>query len=174
MKTVPPWAVPEQPREVAAAAAPAPTIHLWLGRKAMGGGYQIDDESMIDVIARRDDPDLRAGVLENMNVGWMVLAFACVVGLAGSYFLTEAMFGEASEVVAAVWFGLTFFCLAGNATILYRRYYFIPLARRLAQTNGFSNPQYIDAMRLALPPNSTLVWQAMAGVLAFLMARASI
>ncbi|MEJ7786714.1 MAG: hypothetical protein WKF96_18080 [Solirubrobacteraceae bacterium] len=167
--SVPPWAEEEEPREVAPAAAPAQTIHLALGRRAMGGGYQIGEESMIDVLARRDDPDSRAAVLENMNAAWMVLAFACVVGLAISYFVTEVVFGEARNIVVAVWFGLTFFCLAGNATILYRRYYFIPDARRLAQTKGFSNVQYIGAMRRALPPNSSLVWQAAAGVLAFLI-----
>ncbi|MEJ7786719.1 MAG: hypothetical protein WKF96_18105 [Solirubrobacteraceae bacterium] len=175
MKTMPPWAEDEEPREVAEAAAPAPTIHLWLGRKAMGGGYQIDDESMIDVLARRDDPDLRAGVLENMNAGWYFLGLGCVAGLVIFGLLTEILVGsEARNVVLAAFGGLTFFCLAGNATILYRRYYFIPQARRLAQTNGFSNPHYINAMRHALPPNRTLVWQAVAGVVAFSMFLSSI
>jgi len=170
VKSVPPWAVPEEPREVAPAAAPAPTIHLWLGRRAMGGGYQIGDESMIDVLARRDDPDGRGVVLENMNAGWYFLGLGCVAGLVIFSLLTDFLVGsETRNVVLAVFGGLTFFCLAGNATILYRRYYFIPQARRLAQTNGFSDQQYIDAMRHALPPNRTLVWQAVAGVIAFLM-----
>ncbi len=175
MKTMPPWAEDEEPREVAAAAAPAPTVHLWLGRKAMGGGYQIDDESMIDVLARRDDADSRGVVLENMNAGWYFLGLGVVVALAIFALATNYLVGaEARNVVIAVFAGLAFFCLAGNATILYRRYYFVPQARRLAQTNGFSNSQYIDAMRHALPPNSTLVWQAVAGVAAFLIVLASI
>jgi hypothetical protein len=175
MKSVPPWAEEEEPREVAAAAAPAQTIHLALGRRAMGGGYEIGDESMIDVLARRDDPDSRAVVAENMNAGWYFLGLACVVALAVLSILTDVLFGAAARnVVVAVFAALTFFCLAGNATILWRRYYYIGRARRLAQRYGVTNADYVSAMNRALPRNSSLVWQAIVAVLTFVIVLSSI
>lgn len=174
IRTIPPWAVEEEPPRVASGADPAQTIHLALGRM-VSGRDRIGDELMIDALARRDDPDSRAIVAENMNAGWFVLGFGCALGLAVFSILTDQLFGPATRnVVIAVWAALAFFCIAGNANILWRRYRYVPRARRLAQRHGVTNEHYVNAMRRALPPNSTLVAQAVVAILAFAIVMASI
>ena len=144
------------------------SIHLAvvrLMRPIIGG------QSIVSMIAS-DDPDLRRGALTITNTAWCVLAFAFFVAMVVIGIPVQALAGDrAGKVVVGVLAGASFFCLAGCAHVLRRWYWFLPKARRRLRAGD--RAAYEEAMRRALPRNSSVVLQSFVGILTVLIALSS-
>lgn len=141
---------------------PSHSIHVRVVRLVdpiIGGvGADPDDPNLAD-------PESVAYWGYMINACWGLLAFACilimaVVGTAMKKLVSDG----ATAVVLTVCMGAGFFCLAGCANALWRRYVILPEARRLATCGAPAEAQ--AALRRSLPPNSSVFFQAAVGILA--------
>jgi hypothetical protein len=146
-----------------------PTLHLAvvrLMRPIIGG------DSVPWSIAR-DDPDLRRSALYIINAAWGVFAFAFLVAMLVVGVPVQMLAGDrAGNVVFSILAGASYFCLAGCAHVLRRWYWYLPKARR--QLRAGDRPAYEEAMLHALPRNSSVVSQAIVGILTAIIAFASL
>lgn len=100
-----------------------------------------------------------------INMGWGLLAFGWFIALVLIGVPLQIVFGaRVGNVVVCIVVGASFFCLAGSAEAVWRRYVYVPRARRLANRGRPDASE--DALRRSLPPNTSLVFQAAVGALA--------
>jgi len=101
-----------------------------------------------------------------INVAWVLLGFACFVATATAVAVAVAVLVSdgAGDITFNVGAGAVFFCLAGCANTLYRRYVILPEARRRAQRGEHEASE--GALHRSLPPNSSVFAQAAVGILA--------
>jgi hypothetical protein len=123
--------------------------------------------------ADSDDPivgDVQSSIYWGymINMGWGLLAVGCVVAMgAATIPLQQLVSDGAGNVGICAGSGAGFFCLAGSAEAVWRRYVYVPRARRLA--NSGSPDRASEALRRSLPPNSSVVFQAAVGILAIVI-----
>lgn len=158
-------------------ADPTRTVHFRLACTRLGklsgdGGDRV--EKLVHSVRQDADPELRAHYGLSVGIAWLELTFGCTVALVVTGFAAGWLFGESgADVALAIWMALGFFCFAGAVNALWRYYWFVPQARRRAQHPEVRSELVAIAMRRTLPPDSSLVWQAAVGVLAFMIARVS-
>jgi len=112
-----------------------------------------------------DDPDSLTFWAYMINTAWCVLAFGCVLAMgAVTIPLQQLVSDGAGNVGICAGSDAGFFCLAGSAEAVWRRYLYVPRARRLA-SSGWPD-RSSEALRRSLPPNSSVVFQAAVGILA--------
>jgi hypothetical protein len=101
------------------------------------------------------------------------LAFVFLVAILVVGVPVQALAGDrAGNVVVSIAMGAGFFCLAGCAHVLWRWYWYLPKARRRLRAGD--RPAYEEAMRRALPRNSSVVLQSFVGILTAIIAFASL
>jgi hypothetical protein len=121
----------------------------------------------------RDDPELRRSALYIINAAWGVLAFGFAVAMLVVGNAVQVLGGaRAGNAVWSLMMGACFFCLAGCAHVLRRWYWFLPKARRRLRAGD--RAAYEEAMRRALPRNSSVVLQSGVGILMAVIAFASL
>ena len=117
-----------------------------------------------------DDPEARGLYAITVNSAWALLAFACGVAMLVFGVPVRAVFGaEAGNVVLAACLAAVFFCLAGCANVLWRKYSFVPQAQRLLRLYGAQDERYMASMRRTLPRNTSLIFQAAVGIFTFII-----
>jgi hypothetical protein len=147
-----------------------PTIHLAVVRLMRPIFGDVD---IISWSIARDDPDSRRNALYAINAAWAMLAFAFLVAILVVAIPVQALAGDrAGSVVVSIVMGGGFFCLAGCAHVLRRWYWYLPKARRRLRAGD--RPAYEEAMRRALPRNSSVVLQSVIGILTTIIAFASL
>jgi hypothetical protein len=146
-------------------------MHLAVAR-ALPSSYFGDVDRVVSMVAR-DDPDSRGRALYIVTAGWFMfaLAFLAVGGIMG--FLVRAVAGDvAGKVVFSVMEGAACFCLAGCVHVVRRWYWYLPKAR--TRLRGGDRPAYEEYMRLALPRDSSAVFQSAIGILVAVIVFASV
>ena len=156
---------------------PRRTIHFVLGRalaRRMGGDTPVGDDdgdSMLAWSASRDDPDSRRSYGVRVSGPWIYLGFAFVVAMAVVGVPVRALAGEAAgNVVLTACLAASLFCCAGAANVLWRRYYYVPVAERLARKGQTHSAAYAAAMRRTLPRNTSLIFQTAVAILTLILA----
>jgi hypothetical protein len=120
------------------------------------------------------DPDLRASYMNAVNAAWGLAAFGCLVAMIVVGIPMGLLFGNAvGDVVVDVFTAASAFCLAGCVSVLWRRLWYIPQARRRARNDGVDSERYAVSMRRALPRNNSLIFQTTVAIAAFLLALSS-
>jgi len=156
---------------------PTRTVHFRLARTRLGAlsGDGADRVKQLEHSVRQDtDPELRARYALAVVISWMRLAYWCAVALVVTGFLIRSRLGQSTaDLVLAIWAVPAFFFLAGGFNALWRYYYFVGQARRRARRVGVGSEPFAIAMRRTLPRDSSLIWQAATGALAFVIALAS-
>lgn len=132
---------------------PSHSIHVAVVRLVdpiIGGvGGNPDDPDLAD-------PDSVAYWGYMINACWSLLAFACIVAMAVVAVSLQLLVSDgAAEVALCSFVFACFFCLAGWANGLWRRYVILPEARRQAQGGERTASQ--ASLRRSLPPNSSVV-----------------
>jgi hypothetical protein len=158
---------------------PRRTIHFaigravakWRGLDTPGPG---EGDSAVAWTASQDEPELRSAYALTVTLAWWVGAFA-FIALAGIGSVSaRALFGDATaKIVAEACFGGGMLCCAGMANVLWRMYYFVPKAKRLVRRGETDTDEYARIMRATLPRNSSLIFQSVVAVVAFLLALSS-
>jgi hypothetical protein len=149
---------------------PTPTIHLAVVRLMRPIFGDVD---VIHSMIARDDPDLRRAALTVINGAWCVLAFVFLVAMLVVAIPVQMLAGDrAGNVVVSIVMGAGFFCLAGCGHVVRRWYWYLPKARRRIRAGD--RPAYEEAMRRALPRNSSVVLQSVVGILTAVIAFASL
>jgi hypothetical protein len=155
---------------------PRSTIHFAIGRAiARWRGFDqpfvgVDGDSVLAWSASLDDPDSRRSYAYQVIFAWLVLAIAfglamAVVGVP----IKELLSDSAGNVVIEALGAAGFFCCAGSVNVMWRMYYFIPVAERLARQGETSGAAYAAAMRRTLPRNSSLLFQTAVGIGSFIL-----
>jgi hypothetical protein len=122
----------------------------------------------------QDDLDSRAHCWDIINAAWCLLAFVCGVAMVALGIPLQILFGAGvGNVIICAGLGATFFCLAGCANALWRRYWFVPQAQRRART-GAVRRDYEASWRRTLPRNNSVVFQATIAILAVVIAASSL
>jgi hypothetical protein len=159
---------------------PRRTIHFAIGRvvaKWRGLDTPVvgdEGDSRTAWLASQDDPELRSTYLLTVTFAWWVSGFAFIVLSGIGSVSARALFGDATaKVVAEACFGAGMFCVAGMANALWRMGYFVPKAKRLVRRGETDTEEYARVMRATLPRNSSLIFQSVVGIAAFLLALAS-
>ncbi len=159
-------------------ADPTGTIHFkiasvldkWLarGEEPLAAGFP---QPSLEWNVTADDPEARGLYAITVNSAWALLAFACGIAMLVFGVSVRAVFGaEAGNVVLDACLGAVFFCLAGCANVLWRKYSFVPQAQRLLRLYGAQDERYLVSMRRTLPRNTSLIFQAAVGIFTFVVA----
>jgi hypothetical protein len=156
---------------------PTRTIHFVVGR-AMARRLNVDrglsddpGDSLLAWNMRQDDPDLRREIAFMINAGWGFLGVAFVVAMAAVGAPIKILAGDAAgDAVLTACLVAGMFCMAGSANVLWRTYYYVPKAKRLAHAGENEAEAYAAAMRRTLPRNTSLVFQTAAAVLTLILA----
>jgi hypothetical protein len=155
---------------------PRSTIHFAIGRAvARRRGLDqpflgVDGDSVLAWSASLDDPDSRRTYAYQTSFAWLILAIAfdlaaAVVGVP----IKELLSDSAGNVIIEAFGAASFFCCAGGANVLWRMYYFVPIAERLARRGETDSEAYAAAMRGTLPRNSSLLFQTAVGIGSFIL-----
>ena len=122
----------------------------------------------------KDDLDSRAHCWDIINAAWCLLAFACGIAMVAIGIPVQILFGSAvGNIIICAGMGATFFCIAGCANALWRRYWFVPLARRRARA-GAVRRAYEASWRRTVPRNNSVVFQAAVAILAVVIAASNL
>jgi hypothetical protein len=159
---------------------PRRTIHFVIAHAVASrrGGDKpfvgVDGDSMLAWSASEDDPDLRRSYAYQVSFGWVILAFAFGLAMLVVGVPVTVVVGDApGNLVVEICLAACLFCCAGSANVLWRMYYFVPQAKRLARRGETDSEAYAAAMRRTLPRNSSLVFQGAVGILTFISTVAS-
>ena len=116
------------------------------------------------------DPEDRVFLVWSVVVAWLIVALGCGALMIALAFVGHLVAGESgNHVGTAVGLGLGFFCVAGAAYAWYRML-FARAARHRARRVGMDDQRYRKLARLATLHNTSLVGQAVLGVLALSLA----
>ena len=160
------------------AGDPTRSVHFVIGNRLdaamrtsdpeLSSSYR--DPPLSHYVAEGSGPDDR-GYYEWMVVsGWYALAFASLVGAFVCGFPVNLLFGERTgQIVAFAFIALGFFCLAGGTNALWRRFWYVPQARRRLRREGAQSARYQRSSRRTLVPNTSLIFQGAVWILAFII-----
>jgi hypothetical protein len=150
---------------------PTRSIHVAVSRwmsPFLGGG------DILPWSVTQDDLDSRAHSWDIINAAWCLLAFACGVAMVAVGIPLQILFGPGvGNVIICTGLGATFFCIAGCANALRRRYWFVPQARRRVRT-GAPHRDYEASWRRTMPRNNSVVFQAAVAILAVVIAASNL
>jgi hypothetical protein len=155
---------------------PRNTVHFAIGRAVARrrGSDQpfvgVDGDSVLAWSASGDDPDLRRSYAYQVILAWLILALPfglamLVVGVTVRELFTDS----AGNIVINAFLAAGLFCCAGSVNVMWRMYYFVPKAKRLARRGKTDSEAYAAAMRGTLPRNSSLIFQAAVAIVAFIL-----
>ena len=156
---------------------PRRTIHFVIGRvvaRRMGGDTPVGDDdgdSLLAWSATQDDPECRVAYAYQVSFAWLLLAFAFIVAMAVVGVPVRMLAGEAAgNAVLTACLTATMFCMAGCANVLWRMYYYVPVAKRLARRGQTNTAAYAAAMQRTLPRNTSLIFQTAIAILTLILA----
>jgi len=155
---------------------PRRTIHFVLGRvvaRRMGGDTPVGDDdgdSLLAWSASRDDPDSRRSYAVQVSGAWVFLGFAFVVAMVLSVPIKSLAGDVTGNGFLTACLTATMFCIAGCANVLWRMYYYVPVAKRLARRGQTHSEAYAAAMRRTLPRNTSLIFQTAIAILTVILA----
>lgn len=119
------------------------------------------------------DPESMAFWGYMINTSWGLLGFGCLLVMAAVGTAMKKLVSDGATTVAlSVCLGALMFCLAGCANALWRTYVILPEARRMARQGAHQDSQ--ATLRTALPPKSSLIAQAVVGILAAVITAVSL
>lgn len=134
-----------------------------------------DYPAFAEYVADGSDPEDRDYFAVAVVAAWVTLGFmAAVAGVALGY-VTMLLFGdEAGKVTGFVLIGAALACCAGAANALWRKYWYVPQARRRLRKYGADDERYRRSLRRTLPPNSSLLFQGAVWILTLVIAAPTI
>lgn len=140
----------------------------WLGGDTPARPDLLGDSILAWTITADDStPEGRDRYAVIVNAAWFILGFGFAVAFFGLGYVAHLTIGETAArafTIPAVGFG--FFCFAGGANVLWRKYYYVNQAKRRARAFGEHSEPYRTSLRRALPRNSSLVMQTLAAICA--------
>ena len=158
------------------AGDPTRTIHFVVGRALarrlhMDEPWDYDDgDSLLAWNLKQNDPDMRRQIAFLINGAWVVLAVGFVVAMVLSVPIKSLAGDATGNAFLTGCLVTSMFCLAGSANVLWRTYYYVPKAKRLAHAGENEAEAYAAAMRRTLPRNTSLVFQTAAAILTLILA----
>jgi hypothetical protein len=149
---------------------PSHSIHVavvrFVARFVGGVGADVDDPIAGDAESSAD-----WGYM--IDLSWTLLGFGWILVLVVIGVPLQLLFGHGvGNIVLCIVMGAGFFCVAGSAAAIWRRYVYVPRARRLANSGWPDRSE--EALRRSLPPNSSVVFQAAVGILAVVITAANL
>jgi hypothetical protein len=158
------------------AGVPTRTIHFVVGR-ALARRLHIDEpwdyddgDSLLAWNLKQDDPDMRRQIAFLINGARVVLAVGFVVAMVLSVPIKSLAGDATGNAFLTGCLVTSMFCMAGSANVLWRTYYYVPKAKRLAHAGENEAEAYAAAMRRTLPRNTSLIFQTAVGLLTFVVA----
>jgi hypothetical protein len=128
--------------------------------------------NLAPLIARDDtDPQLRQVFALAANAGWITLGIACIFAMLVVGVPVKLLLGDAAgNVVLTACLAGAMFCFAGALNVIWRMYWYVPQARRRARKDGVDSKRFATSMRRTMPRNSSLIFQTVVALLAFVLA----
>ena len=150
---------------------PTRTVHFRLA-DALEGWSRMSDKpgrnraSLKTIVEDPRYPDLRGSYVVTVLFAWCWIGVFFMFSLGFIGVPARLIFGvEVGNVVLAALLAASFFCLTGCVNAFWRRYWYLPQARRRLDRDGLDSEGYATSMRRMLPRNSSLVWQSIVGLL---------
>jgi hypothetical protein len=156
-------------------ATPPRTIHYSLAAKLVRRfkkdapwDYRTVEQQLELDDTQPDDSRYYAGMVAG---GWTLLAFGFLVAMVLLAFPVNAALGDqATNIFAAAFVAAAFFCLAGTVNALWHMTWHVSQARRRLREHGADSEAFKRSMRRSLPRNTSLVFQILVAILAFVLA----
>jgi Na+/proline symporter len=156
---------------------PTRTVHFVIGRVLarrinMDTPWDYDDgDSLLAWNLKQDDPDLRRQIAFLINAAWGLLGFGFIVAMAVVGVPLKILVDDATgNAVLTGCLAAGMFCMAGCANVLWRTYYYVPKAKRLAHAGENEAEAYAAVMRRTLPRNTSLIFQTAVAIVTLILA----
>jgi hypothetical protein len=155
---------------------PTRTIHFRVGH-LLARLWEIDgpgsgsETSELAAMLEQSSLDARKNALLHIiGLAWLGLGVVFVGLIVVIAIPLDVLVGHSvGDPVSLAFLGGCFFCIGGVINVLWRTYWYVPRARRVAHAGDNEAPAYAAAMRRTLPRNSSVVFQAAFAVAGILM-----